>query len=422
MPSLPGHIAKAEKELAEYIKKVDVVVEVRDSRIPLSTAHPLVSKWIGNRPHLVAMMRTDQASHKSQLDWKSFFSSNHNTSGAKVYFVEGKLGRGIDVLKKHILREGKEINAKRKRMGIISGRPVRAAVIGYPNVGKSSLINRLLKKKMARVRNVAGHTRSMQWLRLGSSTESGGNTIEMLDSPGIIPAKHVDQYSAMSLAICNDIGQAAYENQDAAMALFDRILAVSRERRGYVNLPKILARYDLQLYEGIDGDDIVRDIADRLFQSSLTQAADKVLGDFRRGYWGCVTLEAPPVSHDEVVAARNGDCDGIGIGDGVLVGVEGVVPGVDGVDEKRYSTCRGLTTEGDNRNDEDNTDEVGGETGVLASPAFREGGLKLELGTNADADAATGEEVKEEGTSSGSSSSGGDGAAVMGKKGRYDGW
>lgn len=284
-------------------------MEVRDSRIPLSTAHPLVSKWIGNRPHLIAMMRTDQATHKSQLDWKSFFSSKHNTSGGKVYFVEGKLGRGIDVLKKHILREGIEINAKRKRMGIMTGRPVRAAVIGYPNVGKSSLINRLLKKKLARVRNVAGHTRSMHWVRLGSAAESGGNSIELLDSPGIIPAKHVDQYSAMSLAICNDIGQAAYENENAAMALFDRVLQISKERRGYVNLPKILARYELELYEGINGEDIVRDIADKLYNSSLKQAADKVLGDFRRGYWGCITLEAPPTATRNETLGAESDID-----------------------------------------------------------------------------------------------------------------
>ena len=321
---MSGHIAKAEKELAEYIKKVDVVIEVRDSRIPLSTAHPLVPKWIGNRPHLVAMMRTDQASHKSLVDWKSYYSSEHYTAESKVFFVEGKLGRGIEVLRKHIARAGKDINNKRKKMGILTSRPVRAAVIGYPNVGKSTLINRILRRKLARTRNIAGHTRTMQWIRIGPSPPSKGKgsgkdggaggsrggverTIELLDSPGVIPAKHVDQYAAMSLAICNDIGQAAYDNQHAATALLDRVLTISRERGGYVNLEKVLKRYRLEPEEGLLGEDILLHIAQTSTQDSLGQAAAKVLGDFRKGYWGHVTLEAPPVMPRRTARPRRGE-------------------------------------------------------------------------------------------------------------------
>ena len=290
---------------------MDVVIEVRDSRIPTSTAHPLVPKWIGNRLHLVAMMRTDQASHKSLLDWKAYYASEYNPSKSKVYFVEGKSGRGIEVLRKHIARAGKVVNEKRKRMGILTKRSVRAAVIGYPNVGKSSLINRILRRKLARTRNIAGHTRAMQWIKISSSPRpSTGNTgassnakakggaeyaIEMLDSPGIIPAKHVDQYAAMSLAICNDIGQAAYNNQHAAIALLDRILIISSERGGYVNLDNVLKRYKVLYRDDLSGEEILQSLAQQLCHDSLEQAAAKVLGDFRKGYWGNVTLEAPPV-------------------------------------------------------------------------------------------------------------------------------
>jgi ribosome biogenesis GTPase A len=121
-------------------------------------------------------------------------------------------------LRKQILHSGVAINTQRMSKGM-APRPVRACVIGYPNVGKSSLINRILGRKLAKAQNVAGYTRKLQWIRVSGKhdgTFKGGShplthvSIEMLDSPGIIPATQLNKRDAMRLAICNDIGSAAY--------------------------------------------------------------------------------------------------------------------------------------------------------------------------------------------------------------------
>jgi ribosome biogenesis GTPase A len=155
----PGHIAKAERELADYLKKVDVVIEVRDARIPLATTHPMVPKWVGNKPLIIAVGRIDQISRKALRDWREYYAINPphpDRPDAKVFFIDGKLGSGVLALKKEALKASTEINAKREKRGI-QPRAVRAAVIGFPNVGKSALINRLLGRKVAKSRNLPGN-------------------------------------------------------------------------------------------------------------------------------------------------------------------------------------------------------------------------------------------------------------------------
>lgn len=152
----PGHIAKAERELTDYLKKVDVVIEVRDARIPISTSHPLVPSWVGKKPILVAMLRIDQISPIALNEWKNFYKNRHlysikdiaknpKLADSKIFFIDGKRGTGVKALKEEALKVSDKINSKRTKMGIMP-RPVRAAIIGFPNVGKSALINRILGK------------------------------------------------------------------------------------------------------------------------------------------------------------------------------------------------------------------------------------------------------------------------------------
>lgn len=291
----PGHIAKAERELADYLKKVDVVIEVRDARIPLATTHPMVPSWVGNKPLIIAIARIDQISSKALADWKEYYAMNpahKERPDAKVYFVDGKLGAGVLTLKKQALKAGISINEKRVKRGI-EPRAVRAAVIGFPNVGKSALINRLLGRKMAKSRNMPGVTKSLQWVRIGGIEGSQENVIELLDSPGIIPAKQVDQKSALKLAICNDIGEASYDRVVVAAAMCDLINKVHSESRGYVNMRKILERYKIA-YETMSGEEIVYEVAERMYQGNTVSAADKLLGDFRKLMLGFGSLEAAP--------------------------------------------------------------------------------------------------------------------------------
>ena len=294
----PGHIAKAERELAEYLKKVDVVIEVRDARIPLSTTHPSVPDWVGNKPLIIAVARLDQVSRKALEGWREYYAMNaahkdRSRESTPVFFIDGKSGAGVLAVKKEALRAGVSVNEKRTRRGI-QPRAVRAAVIGFPNVGKSALINRLLGKTMARSRNLPGVTRSLQWIRLGGSEAAGEGGIELLDSPGIIPAKQFDQQGALKLAICNDIGEASYDRVVVAAAMCDQINQLHASTRGFVDMRRINERYESFNFQELTGEQIVYKIAEQYYHGNSVSAADRILGDFRKGLLGFGSLEAPP--------------------------------------------------------------------------------------------------------------------------------
>ena len=290
----PGHIAKAERQLADYLKKVDVVIEVRDCRIPLATTHPSVPSWIGNKPLIVALARTDQVSSAALRQWKEFYAMNpahEKRPDAKVYFIDGKVGAGIMPLKKQALKAADAVNARRVRRGI-QPRAVRAAVIGYPNVGKSALINKLLGKKMAKSRNMPGVTRSMQWVRIGKSLTSQEGAIELLDSPGIIPARQVDQFGAVKLAICNDIGEASYDRVVIAGKMCDSLIELHAREPSFVDMRRVEDRYEMP-FRSMTGEEIVYEVAEKFYKGNTVSSADKLLGDFRRGFLGSSSLEAP---------------------------------------------------------------------------------------------------------------------------------
>lgn len=301
----PGHIAKAERELADYLKKVDVVIEVRDARIPFSTTHPSVPSWVGKKPLIVAIARQDMIPKSAINDWREYYAKNPahpERPDASVYFIDGKLGAGVIALKKKALEAGIKINEKRLQKGI-QPRAVRAAVIGFPNVGKSALINRLLGRKMAKSQNLPGVTRSLQWVRIGGLEGPQGNVLELLDSPGIIPARQFDQHSALRLAICNDIGEASYDRVVVAAAMCDEINRVYRIAPSYVDMRQILNRYKFPFNE-MTGEEIVYEVAERVYRGNTISAADKLLGDFRKGMLTYGSLESPKDSRVLHVQAK----------------------------------------------------------------------------------------------------------------------
>ena len=205
----PGHIAKAERQLQEQVKKVDVVLEVRDARIPLATYHPLLTNWIGNKHKLLILNRVDMIPPTVRELWADWFLAQ----GEQPFFANAQQGTGVVAISKAAQSVGVEINQKRKERGMLP-RPVRAVVIGFPNVGKSALINRLLNKRVVESARRAGVTRALRWVRISDQ-------LELLDAPGIIPGRLNDQVAAVKLAICDDIGEAGYDRQSMAAALIE---------------------------------------------------------------------------------------------------------------------------------------------------------------------------------------------------------
>ena len=188
------------------------MIEVRDARIPLATGHPRLRRWIGARPHLLVLNRRDMVPAAARQDWDRWFRARDQLP----WWCDARAGTGVQQLQQAAIRAGEALNARRAGRGM-KPRPVRALVLGFPNVGKSALINRLVRQKVVASARRAGVTRSLRWVRLGQE-------LDLLDAPGVLPPRLDDQRAALHLAICDDIGQAAYDGEAVALA-FVQLLA-----------------------------------------------------------------------------------------------------------------------------------------------------------------------------------------------------
>ena len=277
----PGHIAKAERSLKEQLKRVDVVLEVRDARIPLATRHPQVQEWIASKTKVLVLNRVDMISPAVRQLWTQWFLQH----GEKPYFTNAQQGEGVVAISKAAAEAGVEVNKKRRDRGLLP-RPVRAVVIGFPNVGKSALINRLLKKRVVESARRAGVTKQLRWVRISDQ-------IELLDAPGIIPWKLDNQDAAFKLAICDDIGEASYDNQRVAAALVDLLNDL------IVTDPDLLPQSPLKLRYELDpapfsGEEYLQNLADQRNKGDIERTARQMLNDFRKGLFGAIPLDLPP--------------------------------------------------------------------------------------------------------------------------------
>ena len=269
----PGHIAKAEKQLKEQLKRVDVVLEVRDARIPLASNHPQLKQWIGDKPKVTILNRMDMIPEETKQKWRDWFRERSQTP----FFTNAKQGKGIEAVKNVAKKTGIAMNQRRRDRGM-RPRPVRAVVIGFPNVGKSALINRLVGKKVVVSERRAGVTRQLQWVRISSE-------IELLDAPGVIPWRIENQQDAVKLAICEDIGEAAYDNQLIAAAMVDILSDL-----GFKSV--LQTRYHLDP-TAIAGDSYIYELAEKSYKGDKERVARQLLRDFRTGAIGKIPLELP---------------------------------------------------------------------------------------------------------------------------------
>ncbi|MEL6260029.1 MAG: ribosome biogenesis GTPase YlqF [Cyanobacteria bacterium J06626_6] len=284
----PGHIAKAEKALQEQLKRVDVVLEVRDARIPLSTLHPDLDRWLGDKKRVLVINRVDMILPEMRDRWQQWFKRQ----GKTAYYTNANQGKGVGQVAKAAQAAGAAMNQRRLDRGMRS-RPVRAVVVGFPNVGKSALINRLLRRRIVESARKAGVTRQLRWVRISDE-------LELLDAPGIIPAHLTDQTAALKLAICDDIGQAAYDTQRVAAAFVDLIRQLDREDTVSEDIAGAPSRLSILCDRyGVDpadntGETYLVELADRLYQGDRERAARKLLTEFRKGMLGSMSLELPP--------------------------------------------------------------------------------------------------------------------------------
>ena len=277
----PGHIAKAEKQLARNIDQVDLVIEVRDARIPLSTSHPHLKKWIANRKHLLVINRRDMVTKQSIEKWNAWFDQQ----GEYPCWCNAQTGEGVSLIKEAALQLGGEVNKRRQLRGMRS-RAVRALTLGFPNVGKSALINRLVKQKVVASSRRAGVTKSLRWVRVGQE-------LDLLDAPGVLPPKIDNQKAAIKLAICDDIGQAAYDVELVAIAFLQLINTMKKNNMEF-NRESFEKRYGVCLDESKQDAYKWLQQAARIHTSSDSRRmSQKLLDDFRKSLLGPIILELP---------------------------------------------------------------------------------------------------------------------------------
>ena len=278
----PGHIAKAEKQLNQNLQKVDLIIEVRDARIPLATSHPHLQKWIKDKKHLLVINRRDMISVEAMAKWDSWFRSQ----GESPWWCNAKSGTGVKQIKEAAIRAGESINKRRRARGMLD-RPIRALTLGFPNVGKSALINRLMNKKAVASSRKAGVTRSLQWVRLGKE-------LDLLDAPGVLPPRLDNQRAAILLALCDDIGQAAYDVERVAI-IFLEILEKSEDLNTAGSSLHILKkRYGVD-YSRIktNAHEWLLSAAELHTSSDTRRMSQRLLDDFRKSLLGLISLEMP---------------------------------------------------------------------------------------------------------------------------------
>lgn len=203
----PGHMAKTRKQITEDLKLVDIVIELLDARIPVSSQNPDIAEITKGKKRLIVLNKSDLADEKQNQKWISYFQSK----GISVVLTDANTGRGMEQILRELekmMEEELKILAQKGR----TGRRIRAMILGIPNVGKSSLINRIAKKATAGVGNRPGITKQKQWIRLNER-------VELLDTPGVLWPKFESEEVALHLAFTGSIKEEVLEKTEVAYFL-----------------------------------------------------------------------------------------------------------------------------------------------------------------------------------------------------------
>ncbi|AOY07224.1 MULTISPECIES: ribosome biogenesis GTPase YlqF [Bacillus] len=229
----PGHMAKARREVTEKLKLIDIVYELVDARIPMSSRNPMIEDILKNKPRIMLLNKADKADAAVTQQWKEHFEKQ----GIRSLSINSVNGQGLNQIvpaSKEILQE----KFDRMRAKGVKPRAIRALIIGIPNVGKSTLINRLAKKNIAKTGDRPGITTSQQWVKVGKE-------LELLDTPGILWPKFEDELVGLRLAVTGAIKDSIINLQDVAVFglrfLEEHYPERLKERYGLDEIPEDIA-------------------------------------------------------------------------------------------------------------------------------------------------------------------------------------
>ena len=268
----PGHIAKAERQLKEKLSLVDVVIEVRDARIPLSSSYTNIKKLLGEKPRLLLLNKADLVDKEELKNWVNYLKQ---TTECPVLVTDAKGSKDLALVIKNAVDLAEPKIQALMAKGLLR-RAARAMVVGMPNVGKSSVINKLTKSSKTKIGAKAGVTRQQQWVRINPK-------LELLDTPGIIPTKQDDQLQAAKLAFVSSVSENAYSPEPVAQALLDLL-----SEREYALQVKEYYKVEILTLESIAKS---RNWILKKDSLDTERTAKYILKDFREGRLGKFILD-----------------------------------------------------------------------------------------------------------------------------------
>lgn len=273
----PGHMTKAKRMMQEDIKFNDIVIELIDARIPMSSRNPDIDDLAKNKYRLILLNKSDLADERVTVKWVEFFEKQ----GIKVIKLDSRQRSGMKSVNNAILEVCKEKIERDRKRGIIN-RPVRAMIVGIPNVGKSTFINSFAGKACAKTGNKPGVTKGKQWIRLNK-------TVELLDTPGILWPKFDNEKIANDLAFIGSINDQILNLTELSIKFIESV------KNDYAGI--FTSRYDIE--EKDDGVTMLGDIAiargclKKGGEPDYDKAAALIFDDFRSGKLGKISIEKP---------------------------------------------------------------------------------------------------------------------------------
>lgn len=272
----PGHMSKAKRQMEEELKLIDVLVELVDARIPYSSKNPDINKMAKNKPRILLLNKADLADEKRTQSFKKYYEQ----MGYLVLPMNSKTGNGVKNVMNAVREACKEKMERDKKKGILN-RPIRAMILGIPNVGKSTFINAFAGKNCAQTGNKPGVTKGKQWIRLNKD-------LELLDTPGILWPKFEDQKIGLRIAWIGSINEDILDTRELAATLLAYL---------YKEYPNVIAaKYGIEECE--DGYEALLRIARKRAclkkggEADIDRAAGFIMDDFRLGKIGKITLES----------------------------------------------------------------------------------------------------------------------------------
>lgn len=273
----PGHMAKALRQIREQMHLVDIVFELVDARVPYSSQNPEIALAAGDKPRLLIMTKTDLADQKRLQEWLDYFNE-HQQPVLALDSRKQNVSKIVTAKSKEILHDKLTEEAEKG----LKKRPIRAMCVGVPNVGKSTLLNHLVKKNVAVTGNRPGVTTGQQWLR--SSAE-----LELLDTPGVLWHKFASQKQGTMLALSGAIKDSLYAKDDVALFALDYLRQHQPEE-----LKKRYRLSDSDLDDSVANPDLLLTITSKMgFRDDYDRASERLIFDLRKGKLGPITMEVP---------------------------------------------------------------------------------------------------------------------------------